>query len=434
MCRILLTVLLCFYHSITTAGTPVPDNYLVRCNEKLVEVIMEDIFNPAVASRVQVYPNIAAYEVLCKKNKSIHSLCKQLNQLETIADPAGKVDYSLSAFIAFTTVAKRLVYSEYMITDFENTEFTRWLAAHHNDTSLLNSSVEYGKSVAGNIIAWMKKDNYDYTRTLSRYVLTNNPGDWQPTGPEYMNALEPNWQLMRSFVFDSSNYVKAIPNVSYSEKKNSLYYKNAMILYKQSVKLDASKKLIASYWDDNPNILKSGGHLSYFVHKVGPGGHWIRIAGQAIKNLQLDEFKAAKIYTMVTLALYEGFISCWIEKYSSNAMRPETYINRLISPTWKSFIETPPFPEYTSGHSVISSAAATVLMALIPQPYSFTDSSEMYINLPARRFKSFRAAANEASISRFYGGIHYMPSLDNGIKQGMDVGNFLLRKLKPAKQ
>ena len=434
MFRISFTCLLCFYYSITIAGTPVTDNYLRRCNEKLVEVIMEDIFNPAVASRVQVYPNIAAYEVLCQKNKSMYSLCKQLNQLETIAEPTGKVDYSLSALIAFTTVAKKLVYSEYMITDFENIEFSNWLSANNNDSSLLNSSVDYGKSVANNIITWIKKDNYDYTRTLSRYVLKNDPGAWQPTGPEYMNALEPNWQFMRSFVFDSTNTVKAIANVPYSEKKTSLYYKNAMALYKQSIKLDASKKSIASYWDDNPNILKSGGHLSYFVHKVGPGGHWIRITGQAVKNLQLDEFKSAEVYTMVSLAIYEGFLNCWIEKYTSNALRPETYINRLIDTKWKSFIETPPFPEYTSGHSVISSASATVLTALIPQPYSFTDSSEMYINLPARHFKNFREASNEASISRFYGGIHYMPSLVNGIKEGMDVGNFILRKLKRSGQ
>jgi hypothetical protein len=118
-----------------------------------------------------------------------------------------------------------------------------------------------------------------------------------------------------------------------------------------------------------------------------------------------------------------------VEKYKSEAIRPETYINRLIDPKWLPYIQTPPFPEYTSGHSVISSASATILTRIIPQPYEFTDSSEMYINIPPRHFKSFREAADEASISRFYGGIHYMPSLDNGIKQGNEVGNYVLQKL-----
>jgi hypothetical protein len=113
-------------------------------------------------------------------------------------------------------------------------------------------------------------------------------------------------------------------------------------------------------------------------------------------------------------------------------MRPETYINRLISPQWKSYIETPPFPEYTSGHSVVSSASSTILSGLIKQPYAFTDSSEMYLNMPPRRFKSFREASNEASISRFYGGIHFMPSLTNGIIQGNAVGNFILSRFKKS--
>ncbi len=405
-------------------------NYLVRCNLKLVDIIMEDLFTPAVASRVKVYPNIAAYEILCKSDKRILSLGNRLNQFDGISNPKTKIDYSLSALFAFTTVGKKLVYSEYMFTDFEKSESLKWLKLHKNDTTLLKHSIEYAQTVAQEVIVWMKKDNYDFTRTLSRYVLTDTAGAWIPTGPGYANALEPNWPLMRSFVFDSINMVKAIPNVKYSEDKNSQYYKNAMALYKQSINLDTSKRLIAWYWDNNPNILKSDGHVNYFIHKVSPCGHWIRIAAQAIKNKNMDEYKTAEVFTLLSISIYEAFLSCWIEKYQSNALRPETYINRLISPQWKSYIETPPFPEYTSGHSVISSASATILTALIPQPYAFTDSSEMYINLPPRKFKSFRDASNEASISRFYGGIHFMPSLTNGIIQGKEIGNFILKRFK----
>jgi hypothetical protein len=146
----------------------------------------------------------------------------------------------------------------------------------------------------------------------------------------------------------------------------------------------------------------------------------------------LDEFQSAEVFTYLALGIYEGFLSCWIEKYKSNAMRPETYINRLISPQWKSYIETPPFPEYTSGHSVVSSASSTILTALIKQPYAFTDSSEMYLDMPPRKFNSLREASNEASMSRFYGGIHFMPSLNNGVIQGNEVGNFILGRFKKA--
>ena len=408
------------------------ENYLVRCNQKLVEVLMEDLFTPVVASRVNVYPNLAAYAVLVQKGKTLEPLEGKLNQFEKISEPKNKVDLSLSALFAFTTTAKKLVYSEYIFDEFEAKESRIWLAKNKKDTLLLRLSKEYGRQVAQEIIVWMKKDIYDYTRTLSRYVIADSAGAWIPTGPGYANALEPNWPLMRSFVFDSTNSIKAIPNVKYSEDKNSEYYKNALALYSQSQALDTAKRLIAWYWDNNPNILKSDGHVNYFIHKVSPGGHWVRIACQAVKNRNLDEFQSAEVFTYLALGIYEGFLSCWIEKYKSNAMRPETYINRLISPQWKSYIETPPFPEYTSGHSVVSSASSTILTALIKQPYAFTDSSEMYLDMPPRKFKSLREASNEASMSRFYGGIHFMPSLTNGIIQGNEVGNFILGRFKKA--
>ena len=429
MKEILSIILMLFSYSITFSSNGKSGAYLVRCNEKLVSVVMEDVFTPPVASRVHVYPNIAAYEVLCKKDKSMHSYSKKLKDLDSIPNNTEIVDFSLSALVAFTTVAKKLVYSEYMITDFEKAEYEMWLSTNKNDSILFYHSIDYGKTVAGSIILWLKNDQYDYTRTLSRYVLSDAIGAWQPTQPDYANALEPNWPLMRSFVFDSLTRLRPLPPVPYSEKKNSEFYKLGMEVYNQSITLDTVKKEIAAFWDCNPNITKSAGHFTYFVHKVSPGGHWILIAGQACDNLFLDEFQTSRVYSLLTIGLFESIISCWTEKYKENTIRPETYINRLIAPTWKPYIETPPFPEYTSGHSTLSSTSATILTALIPQPYSFNDSSEMYINLAPRHFNNFREAADEASISRFYGGIHFMPALTNGITHGKEIGIFILKKL-----
>lgn len=430
MRRFILSVigsLLIVHGSLAQVST---ENYLYRCNEKLVEIIMEDLFTPPVASRVQVYPNIAAWEVLCYKDKTLRSMAGQLNGLNRIDAPANKVDLSFAALTAFTSMARRLIYSEYMVDSFQKKETELWLAANRNDTALLNNSVAYGRQAADQLFAWLKKDNYDYTRTLSRYIVVDSAGAWQPTAPDYGNAIEPNWWLVRSFVFDSATRIKGVPPTPYSEKKNSAFYRSALQVYTQSKRRDTLYKLIASYWDCNPNITKSAGHFTYYVHKISPGGHWIRITGQAIKNLAMDETSSAKIYLLLSLGLYEGFLSCWTDKFHYNTLRPETYINKLISPKWKPFIETPPFPEYPSGHSVISSTSATLLTALVPQPYSFVDSSEMYINLPPRAFKSFREASNEASISRFYGGIHFMEALNNGIDQGKLIGNAILKKIK----
>ncbi|MFW5760284.1 MAG: vanadium-dependent haloperoxidase, partial [Cyclobacteriaceae bacterium] len=125
----------------------------------------------------------------------------------------------------------------------------------------------------------------------------------------------------------------------------------------------------------------------------------------------------------------DAFISCWDEKYRSSLIRPETYIYRYIDPDWKPLLQTPAFPEYTSGHSVISASAAVVLTELIGENFAFADSSEVDYGLPVRQYRSFYEASDEAAISRLYGGIHYRPACDNGIDQGRKVGNFIMDKI-----
>lgn len=412
----------------TSFSASIADNYLVRCNEKVIEIVMEDLFTPPVASRVHVYPNIAAYEVLCIGNPQLKSLSGSIKHLPKLSLTKTNVNYSIAAEFAFTTVAKKLVFSEYMITDFEVTEKELW-KRKNIDTTLINKSIEYGIQAGKQIIEWVIKDNYIQVKTMERYVLSDAFGAWKPTAPTYANAIEPHWNLIRPLVTDSSSQIKPVANVPFSEKKNSTYYKNAMNVYTTSKSLDTVQKTIAQFWDCNPNISFSEGHLTYFVHKISPGGHWLKITGQACLNLNFNELKTSETYTLVTVGLFESFISCWSEKYRSQAMRPETYINSLIDAQWLPYIQTPPFPEYPSGHSVLSASSATILMEIIPQPYSFTDSSEMYINIPPRKFDSFNVAAQEASISRFYGGIHYMPSLNNGADQGRKIGSYVLQKI-----
>ena len=130
------------------------------------------------------------------------------------------------------------------------------------------------------------------------------------------------------------------------------------------------------------------------------------------------------------MTIADSFISCWDEKYRSNVVRPETYINQYIDKNWVPLLQTPPFPEYTSGHSVVSSASAEVLTKLFGSNFSFSDSTELEFGIPVRQFKSFVNAAEEASMSRFYGGIHYMPSIVNGMKEGKKIGEFYNQKLK----
>jgi len=135
-------------------------------------------------------------------------------------------------------------------------------------------------------------------------------------------------------------------------------------------------------------------------------------------------------YTLTSIALFDAFISCWDEKYRSNLIRPETVINRELDDEWRPALQTPPFPEYTSGHSVISRSAAVALTAIYGDDFAFLDTTEEPYGLPTRSYTSFLHASDEAAASRLYGGIHYRPAIDYGVAQGEKVGKFIVEQLE----
>jgi hypothetical protein len=170
------------------------------------------------------------------------------------------------------------------------------------------------------------------------------------------------------------------------------------------------------------------------IKKISPGGHWIGITGIASRLAKLPFRKTVFVHALVSITLFDAFISCWDQKYTSDRLRPEAAINKYIDPAWRPMLQTPPFPEYTSGHSVISTASAEILTMLFGESFMFTDTSEEYFGLPARTFKSFREAANEAAISRIYGGIHFRDAIEAGQIQGRDLGLFIIQKINNEKK
>lgn len=172
----------------------------------------------------------------------------------------------------------------------------------------------------------------------------------------------------------------------------------------------------------------------FATKKISPGGHWINITGLACRKANKTFEQSAEAYACLSIILADAFISCWAEKYRSKVIRPETYINQYISGSWTPLLQTPPFPEYTSGHSVISAASAIILTKLFGDAFSYDDSTEVDFNIPVRHFNSFKQAAEEAAISRFYGGIHYMPSIVNGVSEGEKLGTFISQKLRTRKE
>ncbi|WP_179222918.1 vanadium-dependent haloperoxidase [Pontibacter ummariensis] len=404
---------------------------LVVWNRHLSEIIIKDIFSPPVASRIYSYPNIAAYEALAPAYPAYQSLSSQLNGLVNVPQPEeGKELYlPVSSIIAFSTVGQKLVLDELKVQEYEAAYLAQVKEIGIRE-EVLHNSIDYGRQVGEHILAWAKKDGYVETRALTRHVVSNEPGAWQPTAPDYMPAVEPHWNKIRPFAMDSAAQCKPKTPTAFDSLATSDFYKDAMEVYEIVKNIDDEKLLIARFWDDNPNVSYTTGHVMYFKQKLTPPGHWMSITSSAIRKNKLDMMEAAETYVMVATALADGFISCWDAKYAYNSIRPDTYIERYIDADWDPILQTPPFPEYPSGHSVISAAAATVLTHKFGDNYAFVDSTQLAIGLPTRTFNSFNEAAIEVGESRIYGGIHFRPACDLGAEQGKTVGNLILTKLR----
>lgn len=402
--------------------------------DKVGQIMVHDIFSPPVASRVFSYPNIAAYEIIAKGNEKYVSLAGQLTDLNTVPSPESQdhINYQLAALIAHMHLNKKLIFSEEKMQVYIDSLYQVW---ENTNPKEFNSSKNYGLKVASHIATWMDKDNYKQTRTMSKFsVDTDDPSRWQPTPPSYMDGLEPHWNKIRPFVIDSAAQFKPIPPPPYSMDKNSLFYKELKEVYDISneitTKGDESEEVaIAQFWDCNPYVSVSRGHLMFATKKITPGAHWIGITKIACRKSNFDFDDTVYAYTKTSVAIADAFISCWDEKYRSNLIRPETLINQHFDDAWKPVLQTPPFPEYVSGHSVASGAAAVALTDIFGENYEFEDDTELPYGLPIRKFESFNAAADEAAISRMYGGIHYRAAVEVGVKQGRDLGAFVVQNL-----
>jgi hypothetical protein len=407
--------------------------FLRRTQLQVTQSIIHDIFAPPVSSRIYVYASLAAYEALIPNNPAYRSMVGQLNGFEKVYKPdtAKQYCYPLAATRAFLTIGKNLTFEQGIYVDFEKKLWDDYKATGMPD-EIFENSIAFGDSVAASIMSYSKKDNYKQTRGF-RYTVTNKPGTWVPTPPAYMDAVEPNWTKIRPLSLDSSAQFPPPAPSKFDLTKGSQYYKEVMDCYNTVKNLTDEQRNICNFWDCNPFKMNITGHAMFATKKVSPGGHWMGIISQVSRNVGADIHQTSEAYLLTSMAIFDGFISCWTEKYRTARIRPESIINANIDKSWQPILQTPPFPEYTSGHSVISGAASVALSSVLGENTAFADSTEIPYGLPVRKFNSFKAAAAEASISRLYGGIHFRPALDNGLQQGNKVGNWVINTIKTKK-
>ncbi|MGI8951573.1 MAG: vanadium-dependent haloperoxidase [Chitinophagaceae bacterium] len=398
--------------------------------DELTQIIIYDVFSPPVASRIYAYTSLASYEAIRFANPRSVSIAEQLKGFSKMPQPEKnkKYNYTLAASKAFFTVARKVVFSVDSLNNYENNLYAQF--KNVLDDSTYNRSIAFGDTIGKAILARANVDNYPQTRGKPKYLGTGDPTKWRPTPPDYMDAIEYCWGTMKAFVLDSSSEFVPPPPPKFSTDTNSEFCKGVMQVYNINKNLTQQQKDIARYWDDNPFVVEHSGHMMFGDKKITPGGHWMGIAAIACKQSNADAVKTAQTYALTAIALFEGFISCWDEKYKVDYIRPVTVIDEQFDNTWLPYLQTPPFPEYPSGHSVISASAATILTHLFGNNFKFQDTSDLeYIGIQ-RHFNSFFEASNEASISRVYGGIHYLNTVNKSAEQGRQVGNFIIQKLK----
>ena len=405
-------------------------SYFHAAQKQITEVIIHDIFSPPVAVRIYSYSSLAAYEVLAATDSANYaSLMGQLNASEAINVPVPNNVYPpLASLAAYYQVGTALIFSEEKMTEHRDSIFAV-LKKKGIPNDVFDASVGFGQAVGDKIKEFAKQDNYHQSRSFPKYSVTNSPGTWQPTPPNYQDAVEPHWNKIRPFVLDSAAQFRVNPPPAFSTDPNSEFFKRAKEVYDSQQQATKEQTDIALFWDCNPYKMNVIGHVMFATKKITPGGHWMGIASIASAAAKKDWKGTIEALALTAISLNEAFIACWDEKYRSKLIRPETYINQHIDENWVPLLQTPPFPEHTSGHSVASTAAAYTLTQLFGDQLHIVDSTEVAYGLPIREFDSFTQAASEAAISRFYGGIHYMPAIEEGSKQGKQVGEWIWKNI-----
>lgn len=396
----------------------------VRFNVALVRTAPG--FSPPVAARALGYLGVALYESVVPGMEGHQSLAGQLSDLNEQQLPipeAGKAYYwPLVVNTAMSTLSEALLPNISAADQFNRMALqNKYEEAYRSevDTEVYTRSIAFGKAMGRAVYLWAATDPIGHAGETKNfpvdYISPSGPGKWEPTSTQAI-PLQPYWGSARTFVPDCASRTQPEAPITFSTATSSRFYSQALEVYAVTKEITEEERIIAEYWADG------GG-------TVTPPGHSMLIAAQLIEKESLPLDQAALLLAQLGMALNDAFVSCWKCKFTHNLIRPETYIKKHIDPSWKPLIATPPFPEYSSGHSTQSGAMLVVLSEFFGYNYAFTDSVHQErtdINGTPRRFANFSEAAREAAISRLYGGIHFRAANERGIDQGMRVGSYVL--------
>jgi hypothetical protein len=433
--RLLFILLLTTYSGVSFAqkikttkdyDMSIPKGYVRLINT----LIMKTGIAPTNAARIHGYASLALYEATQSGSPNNQSLTKQLNGFDNPPTPKQPLLWDVVADEAFYTVSDSLF--SYLYSTLANYNYIRnaldtlhrkhkinFRTKYKNALSV-EESVNFGRKIANYVYQYSKSDggfrsSMDETVALDyQHYEAPKGSSWDDNKTRARISIQPTWGKNRTFIKNIFAQTQPAQPYEFSTDPNSTFYKQAMEVYEISRKLTFEQHLIAEYWRDDATV-------SYT-----PGGHTIHILVNALEKEKADLDKFAYAYAKTSIALNDAFICCWRTKYETNCIRPITYIQEFIDPRFKAAFFTPAFPEYTSGHSTQWGASAEILNSIFGNEYAFIDQTDyLRDKLVPRQFKSFDEAAQEASMSRIYAGVHFRQACEVGLEQGKRIGRIV---------
>ena len=405
------------------AATP-PQEVVTGWYKLILELVRHTSnYSPPVAARSFGYIGVSAYEAVASGSENMQSLAGQLNGLKTL--PARDKGAAYDDAVILNTVMEASVSRFFDRTGPTGQHVMKKMAAKMDEkvsaglaADVVARSRDYGQKLSQAIFDWSSTDGGASVENMGfplEYKLSDKPGHWVPTSliRQQQAPLLPDWGKVRPFAMPTGSSCRLPEPPEYSEKPESAFYKDANEVYTTVKGLTDEQRTIARFWSDDPMLSPT------------PPGHWINIALIVLDQKNADLPTTVDTLARLGVALSDSFIGCWDTKFVFDLIRPISYIKKVIDPKWDALLITPPFPEYPSGHSTQSSAAASTMTHIFGDALAFDDSTHAADGIKPRHFANFRAAAEEAAISRLYGGIHFRPAIERGLTQGECIAKYV---------
>lgn len=388
--------------------------------DQLYDAIRTQPLPPMVASRAIGYWSVALYESVVPGMRDHYSMGRQLNGLGRLPQaPDRSLHWPSAANAASAAVLRGLFTNPTVLAEIDALESA---IATDYDTppkavpdNIASRSRTFGQAVAQAVLDWAAQDGFSQYNNCP-FTAPVGPGLWEPTPPAFAPPLQPCWGKLRTFAVLWAGQCSAGAPPAYDANPGSPFYLLADEVYQTSFNLTPDQENIAFFWADGAGT-------------GTPPGHWVRIVRQVVDQYQYDLAVAVEAYLRVGLGVADAFITCWNDKFTYHLLRPVTYINDHIDPAWAPLIATPPFAGHTSGHSTQSGAVSGLLTDLWGD-LAFTDDTGTLYGFGTRSFTSFTQAADEAAVSRLYGGIHFSADNNLGLESGQEIAGIILQRVR----